>query len=51
MRRYTPPRGVTAPRWFVVALLGGTAALTAMTAALPTLSAAPASPSSWSSAR
>ena len=38
MRRYTPPRGVTAPRWFVAALLGGTAALTAATAMLPTTS-------------
>ncbi|WP_304281387.1 hypothetical protein [Caulobacter segnis] len=35
MRRYTPRRGVTAPRWFVAALLGGTAALTAATAVLP----------------
>ena len=35
MRRYTPRRGVTAPRWFVAALLGGTAALTAATAMLP----------------
>jgi len=35
MRRYTPRRGVTAPRWFVAALLGGTAVLTAATAALP----------------
>jgi len=42
MRRYTPPRGVTAPRWFVAALLGGTAALTAATAMLPTTSPAPA---------
>ena len=51
MRRYTPRRGVTAPRWFVAALLGGTAALTAATAVLPkptlTTSAAPA----WSIAR
>lgn len=35
MRRYTPRRGVTAPRWFVAALLGGTAVLTAATAVLP----------------
>jgi hypothetical protein len=42
MRRYTPPRGVTAPRWFVAALLGGTAALTAATAALPTTMTSPA---------
>lgn len=35
MRRYTPRGGVTAPRWFVAALLGGTAALTAATAVLP----------------
>ncbi|MBO9542943.1 hypothetical protein [Caulobacter sp.] len=42
MRRYTPRRGVTAPRWFVVALLGGTAALTAATAALPIATPAPA---------
>lgn len=35
MRRHTPKRGVTAPRWFVAALLGGTAALTAATAVLP----------------
>jgi hypothetical protein len=35
MRRHTPRGGVTAPRWFVAALLGGTAALTAATAALP----------------
>ena len=35
MRRHTPRRGVTAPRWFVAALLGGTAALTAATALLP----------------
>ena len=35
MRRHTPRRGVTAPRWFVAALLGGTAALTAATAVLP----------------
>jgi hypothetical protein len=42
MRRYTPPRGVTAPRWFVAALLGGTAALTAATAVLPSVSPAPA---------
>ena len=41
MRRYTPRRGVTAPRWFVAALLGGTAALTAATAVLPSMSAAP----------
>ena len=34
MRRYTPRGGVTAPRWFVAALLGGTAALTAATAVL-----------------
>lgn len=52
MRRYTPRRGgVTAPRWFVAALLGGTAALTAATAVLPkpapTTSAAP----TWSQAR
>ena len=40
MRRYTPRRGVTAPRWFVVALLGGAAALTAATAALPSASPA-----------
>ncbi|WP_255408364.1 hypothetical protein [Caulobacter sp. FWC2] len=42
---------MAAPRWFVAALLGGTAALTAMTAALPTVSAAPASSSPWSIAR
>lgn len=42
MRRYTPPRGVTAPRWFVAALLGGTAALTAATAVLPTITTSPA---------
>ncbi|USQ97659.1 hypothetical protein [Caulobacter sp. RL271] len=41
MRRYTPRRGVTAPRWFVAALLGGTAALTAATATLPSASPAP----------
>lgn len=35
MRRYTPRNGVTAPRWFVAALLGGAAALTAATAVLP----------------
>ena len=35
MRRYTPRRGVTAPRWFVAALVGATAALTAATAVLP----------------
>jgi hypothetical protein len=35
MRRHTPRGGVTAPRWFVIALLGGTAALTAATAVLP----------------
>lgn len=35
MRRYTPRGGVTAPRWFIAALLGGTAALTAATAVLP----------------
>lgn len=35
MKAYTPRRGVTAPRWFVAALLGGTAALTAATALLP----------------
>ena len=35
MRRYTPRRGVMAPRWFVATLLGGTAALTAATALLP----------------
>ena len=45
------PSGVAAPRWFVAALLGGTAVLTAMTAALPTVTAAPASPSSWSASR
>jgi hypothetical protein len=36
MRRYAPRGGVTAPRWFVAVLLGGTAALTAATTALPT---------------
>jgi len=41
MRRYTPRGGVTAPRWFVAALLGGAAALTAATAVLPS----PANPS------
>ena len=50
MRRYTPRHGVPAPRWFVAVLLGGAAALTAMTAALPSISAAPASPT-WSTAR
>lgn len=35
MRRYTPRRGVTAPRWFVAALVGASAALTAATAVLP----------------
>lgn len=44
MRRYTPRRGVTAPRWFVAALLGGTAALTAATAALPIPSLTGATP-------
>ncbi|WP_454715022.1 hypothetical protein [Caulobacter segnis] len=47
MRRYTPRRGVTAPRWFVAALLGGTAALTAATAALPNPTPAPAT-TAWS---
>jgi hypothetical protein len=55
MRRYTPRRGVTAPRWFVAALLGGTAALTAATAVLPkpalTTSPAPAASPAWSIAR
>ncbi|MET3664651.1 hypothetical protein [Caulobacter sp. 1776] len=46
MRRYTPRRGVAAPRWFVAVLLGGAAALTAMTAALPPMSPAPAA-STW----
>lgn len=50
MRRYTPRRGVAAPRWFVAVLLGGAAALTAMTAALPSVTAAPAS-QTWSIAR
>jgi hypothetical protein len=50
MRRYTPRRGVAAPRWFVAVLLGGAAALTAMTAALPSVTAAPAS-QPWSIAR
>ncbi|HJV43793.1 hypothetical protein [Caulobacter sp.] len=48
MRRYTPQRGVTAPRWFVAVLLGGTAALTAATAALP--QSAPAT-QTWSITR
>jgi hypothetical protein len=48
MRRYTPRRGVAAPRWFVAVLLGGAAVLTAMTAALPTASSAL---SSWSISR
>jgi hypothetical protein len=47
---YTPRRGVAAPRWFVAALLGGAAALTAMTAALPTAATSPA-PASWRIAR
>jgi len=53
MRRYTPRRGVTAPRWFVAALLGGTAVLTAATAALPSASPAPAAQTlqTWSLAR
>ncbi len=55
MRRYTPRRGVTAPRWFVAALLGGTAALTAATAVLPkpalTTSLAPAATPAWSIAQ
>lgn len=42
MRRYTPRRGVTAPRWFVAVLLGGTAALTAATAVLPQSASTPA---------
>ena len=54
MRRYTPRRGVTAPRWFVAALLGGTAALTAASAALPlfaSMSAPPSADQTWSLAR
>lgn len=54
MRRYTPRGGVTAPRWFVAALLGGTAALTAATAVLPQNPANPAHTSAantWSIAR
>jgi hypothetical protein len=49
MRRYTPRRGVAAPRWFVAVLLGGTAVLTAATAMLPSPSPAP-TPSSWRTA-
>ncbi|WP_297509659.1 hypothetical protein [uncultured Caulobacter sp.] len=51
MRSPTPRRGVAAPRWFVALLLGGAAALTAMTAALPSPSAAPAALVSRSSSR
>lgn len=54
MRRYTPRGGVTAPRWFVAALLGGTAALTAATAVLPQNAINPARTSAantWSIAR
>lgn len=35
MRRNAPRGGATAPRWFVAALLGGAAALTAASAMLP----------------
>ncbi len=50
MRRYTPRGGVTAPRWFVAALLGATAALTAATAVLPQTTPASPATSAWRTA-
>lgn len=47
MTRYTPRRVAAAPRWFVAALMAGAAAITAVSAALPT----PPAPSAWSIAR
>ena len=35
MTRYTPRRAVAAPRWFVAALMAGAAAITAVSAILP----------------